>query len=94
MNQEYIDEECEEVKEGDCTFTKDKMYGIHRCQEMIDHEECRNKNKTNYMLFRKFSIQHNGSGWYLYDRKTKGMEIIQCPFCSKKMFTGNQVVIE
>jgi len=62
-------------------------YRPHRCVEMEDHEHRH--------PLRSFVIRYDKDGnWYLFDHNLRGMPIVQCPFCHRQMFTGNQVSIE
>lgn len=68
----------------------------HRCKEMISHEYERNKNKlfTTKKYYIEFVVKYDQGKWNLYNNDIKGMVIVQCPFCHKKMFAGNEVTIE
>lgn len=72
---------------------KKNPFDVHICEEMKQHDIERAKN-TGYK--REFSIRFDPvtAKWTLFSRYSPMMSVVQCPFCCKTMFSGNQVTIE
>jgi len=74
-----VDHSDEDEKQPD-------YYRPHRCVEMEYYEH--------FHRMRSFVIRYEDGNWYLFDHDSRGMIIVQCPFCHYRMFVGNQVSIE
>lgn len=66
-------------------------YADHKCQEMVAENQRR---KRQYGGDRKWIIKFKKDKWVLQAANADDMPVVQCPFCHKRMWSGNQVEIE